>query len=391
VKKLSALVSVFVLVACGKRGDPQPPVPIIPQATSDLVVTQRADNVILSWSYPALTTAGRSLTSVHRISIYRYDEELPVPAAGRDASSLQPGNVDPTQPQPLALFSRVPTITQVQFAKLSHRIYSIEKANLPAATAGAKLVYTDTPPTRSSDGRPVRVSYAVVTEGGTTRSDYSNLAILVPLPVAVPPASLTATAKPEGVALSWTAPAKTTGGASGPTIGGYNIYRTGVNEELAELPTPINPSPVMTTSYTDVPPYGEHAYRVTAVASASTPIVQSDPSQPVRVTFKDLVAPPQPTGLEPLIENNGIRLFWEPVNASDLAGYLIYRTEGTGHNPPRPVGTLKFVTTPQTETTYVNSPVTQGIAFRYGVTAIDKSGNESATTWTDWLVVPKTP
>ena len=47
-------------MACGKRGDPRPPVPVIPAATSDLVVTQRADRVLLSWAYPALTTAGKT-------------------------------------------------------------------------------------------------------------------------------------------------------------------------------------------------------------------------------------------------------------------------------------------------------------------------------------------
>src|ERR687892_21149 len=77
VKKLVA-VALLLFVFCGKRGDPRPPVPVIPQATSDLVVAQRAGQVILSWSYPALTTAGRSLTDVRRISIYRYVESLPV-------------------------------------------------------------------------------------------------------------------------------------------------------------------------------------------------------------------------------------------------------------------------------------------------------------------------
>ena len=76
-----------------------------------------------------------------------------------------PGDVDPTQPQPVALFSKIPTMPQAQFAKLSNRIDSIEKANLAAATAGAQLLFADTPPFRSSDGRPVRLTYAVVTEG----------------------------------------------------------------------------------------------------------------------------------------------------------------------------------------------------------------------------------
>jgi len=391
VKKLLALVvPVFVLVACGKRGDPKPPVPIIPQATSDLVVTQRADNVILSWSYPALTTAGRSLTNVRRISIYRYDEELPVPAGGRDPNALQPGNVDPTQPQPQAQFARIPTISQVQFAKLSHRIYSIEKANFSTATSGAKLIYTDTPPTRSADGRPVRVNYAVVTEGGTAHSDYSNLAILVPLPVSVPPASLAATAKTEGVTLNWSAPTQTTTGTGGPIVIGYNIYRSAPGQAPGELAAPINPSLVTTTTFTDAPPYGEHEYRVTAVAASGPPLVQSDASAPARVTFKDLVAPPAPTGLEALVETGAVRLIWDPVQAPDLAGYRLYRTEGVGHVNIKEAGTIPLGP-PVTTNSWVDSRADLGIAYKYAVTAIDKNGNESARVWTNWVVVPKTP
>jgi hypothetical protein len=95
---------------------------MIPAATSDLVVTQRADRVLLSWSYPALTTAGKNLTEVRRISIYRYEETLPVAPGGRDPKTLMPGDVDPTQAQSVVQFSRIPTVPQAQFeAQYAHR------------------------------------------------------------------------------------------------------------------------------------------------------------------------------------------------------------------------------------------------------------------------------
>jgi hypothetical protein len=145
-RKTLLAVLVFATFACGKRGDPRPPVPVIPAATTDLVVTQRADRVLLSWSYPALSTAGRSLTDVRRISVYRFEEELPVSPGGRDPKTLMPGDVDTTEPQPIVLFSRIPTVAEAQFTKLSKRINSIEKANLADATVGSRLLFTDTPP-----------------------------------------------------------------------------------------------------------------------------------------------------------------------------------------------------------------------------------------------------
>jgi hypothetical protein len=387
-KSIAALV--LLVVACGKRGDPRPPVPVIPQATTDLVVTQRADQVILSWSYPSLTTAGRSLTDVHRISVFRYVEALPAPTAGADPTTIVAGDADPAQPQPLAAFAKVPTLPQAQFIKLSERIDSIEKANLPSATAGAKLLYSDTPPFRSTDGRPMRVTYAVVTEGGTARSAVSNLAIIVPLAVATPPVGLTATPKAEGVVLAWEQPKTSVHGQEAPVISGYRVYRTAPGDDIREFATPISTSPVAGTTYTDTPPYGEHEYRVTAVA-AEGPLLQSLPSAPVKVTFRDLVAPPKPASLTALIETKIVRLLWDPVDAPDLAGYRIYRSEGVGHVDIKDIGTVPLTNEIITATAYTDANPNLGIAYRYAVTSIDKSGNESPRTWTEWVVAPKTP
>ena len=388
------LVFVALVIACGKRGDPRPPVPVIPKATTDLVVTQRADQVILSWSYPSLTTAGRSLTDIRRISVFRYVEELPAGGVGVDPKAITPGEIDASVPQPIALFSKIPTLPQAQFLKLSNRIDSIEKANLTSATAGAKLVFADRPAFRATDGRPVRLTYAVVTEGATARSEISNLAIIVPLPVAIAPAGLTATAKPEGVELTWTEPKASVRGEEAPVIGGYRIYRNTPGEAVNEFAVPINTAPVRVPNYTDTPPYGEHEYRVTAVAVDGPPLLQSDTSTPARVTFRDLVPPPAPASVTPLVELNAIRVIWDAVEATDLVGYRVYRQEGVGHTnvaDPGEAGTIRLVVDPIAATTYLNKPVSLGLAFRYAVTSVDKSGNESARTWTDWIVAPKTP
>ncbi len=382
---------VLVLLACGKRGDPRPPVPVIPRATSDLVVTQRADRVILSWSYPALTTAGRSLPDIQRISIHRYEEELPVAPGGRDSRTLTSGAADMAEPQPLVLFSRVPAITQVQFAKLSNRVQSIEKANLAGATAGGRLILTDTPRFRSTDGRPVRLTYAVVTEGGTARSEFSNLAIIVPLPVGIPPPGVTATATADGVTVTWTAPQTSVGGVEGPIVTGYNVYRTTPGTSPGDLDAPINTAPVLATTFKDAPSYGEHEYRVAAIATNGPPLLQSDPSAPARVTFRDLIPPPVPASITPLIEQRAVRLIWDAVESPDLAGYRLYRTEGMGHdNAIKDIGTVALVNEIVTATSITDPNADLGIAYRYGVASIDKSGNESARAWTEWVVAPKT-
>jgi hypothetical protein len=382
VKKLcsAALVASLVL-ACGKRGDPKPPVPVIPKATSDLVVTQRGPKVILSWSYPSLTTAGQSLGGARRVVVYRYVEELPAPAQGRDPNTILPGDIDPTAPRAVSLFARVPVIGVPQFIKLRQKVDSIEDANLATATAGARLAFEDTPSFQTNDGRPVRLTYAVVTETTATRSDISNLATIVPVDVPVAPASLTAAAKPQGVVLTWTRPEASVTGAAKPFLVGYNVYRTPEGSDAA--PTPVNPAPVTTTTYTDVPPYGAYTYSVSAVATTGAPSIESDPSTTATATFKDLLPPAPPTGVTALVETNAVRLVWDAVDTPDLAGYLVYRTEGKAK--------LKLSPGPVTAPFFRDISTDRGISYFYSITSIDKNGNESAPANSGNVLVPKTP
>ena len=110
------------------------------------------------------------------------------------------------------------------------------------------------------------------------------------------------------------------------------------------------------------------------------------------MTFKDLVPPPPPTGLTALVETAGVRLVWDPVDAPDLAGYKVYRTEGTGIEQLRPIGTIPLTPVQLvTATNYRDTSVAHGISYYYEVVSVDKTGNESARVKTDWVLVPKTP
>ncbi len=369
----------ILVLACGKRGDPRPPVPVIPKATGDLVVTQRANKLILSWSYPALTTAGKTLINIRRVSVYRYQEEIPAtPTASAPASTPVPA-VAPV----VAQLPPAPPLTAAQFGKLSHRLDSIEGANLPASTTGAKLVYEDSVP-RSSSGRPVRLTYAVVTEGFNAKSDWSNMVSIVPLDVAVAPENLAASPNAKGVTLTWSVPTKSVTGNSKPAIAGYNIYRSAKGQALDPFALPVNPSPVAKNEYTDTPPYGTYEYRMTAVAAAGPPRIESDHSAPVEATFKDLVPPPPPASVTALVETKSVRLVWDVVDAPDLAGYNIYRTEKAGR--------VKFTYgLPIKQTFFLDESLLPGIEYYYSVTSVDKSGNESAETKSQTVMVPKTP
>src|SRR5204863_9529385 len=131
--------------------------------------------------------------------------------------------------------------------------------------------------------------------------------------VPLPPSSVAAAPKAEGVVLTWTAPAKAATGDAKPHIVGYNVYRVPKGETAGELAPPVNTAPVAATTYTDVPPYGSFEYRVTAVAMTS-PRIESDPSPIVAAAFKDLMPPPAPASISALVETKFVRLVWDAVD-----------------------------------------------------------------------------
>ena len=131
-KKLACFLVAFAALAaaCGKEGPPSPPVPDIPRPVSDLVVSQRADAVVLEWSYPSLTTSGRSLDSIQKIVVYRFDEVLP--------RSLEESTTETSAevPADIARFAKVSLPTPAQFRRGGLPAAELAGNALPAFTRG---------------------------------------------------------------------------------------------------------------------------------------------------------------------------------------------------------------------------------------------------------------
>lgn len=72
--RTAALLAVVALssVACGKRGDPLPPLPRYPQPVSGIVLSQRGHEVVLQAVAPRLTAAGAPL-GVFEVEVLRAD------------------------------------------------------------------------------------------------------------------------------------------------------------------------------------------------------------------------------------------------------------------------------------------------------------------------------
>ncbi|HWZ82384.1 MAG TPA: hypothetical protein VNW47_07165 [Terriglobales bacterium] len=335
-----------MLLGCAQTGPPLPPSLELPKPPSDLRATRKGNTVTLVWSEPVRTTDRQSVrylgpTRICRSLTSEMTEcgipvgELPAP------QSIQP----------------------------------------PAATPPPQQVFTDTLPATILEQNPTGdVVYAVEVLNRDQRgAGLSNRATVAALPTLGPPADFHAELTGSGVAFTWTPPPTL------PVVPGvtyrYRIYRrdeaSGKETVASEIPGEIVG-----------PPHAEDAgfewektylYHIAAVSVAARPggdvQVEGDDSPTTRIIAHDVFPPAVPSGLQAVYSGEGqkafVDLIWAPVTDADLAGYNMYRREGSEASVKL---NTELVKTPS----YRDSAVGSGKSYFYSVSAADVRGNESA-------------
>jgi hypothetical protein len=128
------------------------------------------------------------------------------------------------------------------------------------------------------------------------------------------------------------------------------------------------------TNTNDVKEFGVHVYG--GEFDAGTAVLTIDSVQ--SGLGDDLSSPSSPASLSvsDLGVGNQVSLGWSASSATDLSHYNIYRSNAAGG-----LATKKFVTSvPPGQTTLTDISVVDGLPYYYNVTAVDKSGNESAAS-----------
>ncbi len=191
--------------------------------------------------------------------------------------------------------------------------------------------------------------------------------------------------------LSWSAPTRTSAGDPLPTISEYRVYRGEIDAASAaaaanDLSQAKWKSPLAflasspTNSYRDTGfDFGKtYLYTVRTVIPGDGSTVESSDSFPVIVTPHDIFPPSVPQGLvAPVLipEPNApleVDLSWSINTETDLAGYHVYRSEQ--QDTPGQLLTPDLLLSPA----YRDTSVQPGHRYWYAVTAVDRSGNESA-------------
>jgi hypothetical protein len=374
-RRLACLAICLMALACGKKGDPQPPLPRGPNAVKDLAVEQEGDDAVLTFTFPDRLMTGAPLTDLESIEIYRIVNPPPGITAAPRTAAPSGGGISGSELRILGLEERRAAtnvrLAEEAFYRDSERVAALSLPAIADATQGASVVYRDSLRDLflQEDG-PHPVAYAVVSvRSGGQRSPLSNIVSLTPDIAPRAPELLPAILDEGRVCLEWVEPRQNV--LFQPVeIGGYRVYRRPLSQDYYD--TPLNATPVQGTSYIDqTAPYGVPlAYTVRATL-AKNPKVEGLPADELVVVPRDTYAPPPTPRLDALSEPSLVRLLWDPVDAPDLAGYLVDRAEGDG----TPV---RLTPAPVVDPFFNDTRVRVGVRYRYTVRSVDRAGNESS-------------
>jgi len=313
--RLPALLAVSCLTAgCGYIGGPQAPLANVPTAVSDLAAVQRGSLIIVHFSVPTKTT-----------------ENFPIP-------------------KPLKLDLRIGAASEpFNVEQWAAHAQPVSAVHIDQGIAGYEIPIADW------IGKEATVAVRAIGANGK-QAGWSNHAVVR----VVPPPEAPSEIKPEdvaaGVHLTWAAHGDH-----------FRVLRRAPTEEGYTVVATVNQPEWTDTSTEYDKPY---SYEVqTLVDLGNGKVAESDLSKPVIHTAKDTFPPAAPSGLRAVAAANSIELAWEANTEPDLAGYRIYRAIGDGQFERIADGGLV--------PSYSDAAVEHGKQYRYAVSAIDKSGNES--------------
>ena len=354
--------SLFILVlvgGCGAPGEPTPPSPPVPVAVTDLAAQQAGDAVQLTFTLPSKTVAGERLTETPGIEILR--------GAFKPDGSPDTKSFHTVETIPGALVGNYRAVDKVQ---IINRISPDELRTYPGAALAYRLR------TRASRKRA---------------SADSNTVIVRIRPVPELITSVHTEVTESAIELSWSVPTRTSAGDPLPGISEYRVYRgeidpasaSAVANDLSQAkwraPLALLGS-TLTNGYRDTNfEFGKaYLYTVRTAIPGDGGIVESSDSVPAIVAPRDVFPPAVPQGLVAAVvspEPNAapeVDLSWSINTETDLAGYHVYRSEQQD--------TLGQLVTPDLllSPAYRDTSVQPGQRYWYSVTAVDRSGNESA-------------
>lgn len=330
-----------------------PPSANLPRAVSDLEAQRRGPIVTLQWTPPTQTSDGLGWHGSIAYNVCAWPGLQSgttgpgAQAAAGHAGSPQVAAVAPQVPSPLPRSLGAGQTPSGAMMPPCPRLMRLQGNQIPVTALGSGTLATLALFAMNAAGQGV---------------GWSNLVPVALTAVAPPPQLLTATPTPDGVELRW----QTAGDLAG--VDAYEIFR----QSDAQTPVRLAKLPPTATDYMDDATAWNQPYRywLRSVAGTGATLAESQDSNALEVTPRDVFPPPAPTGLQAVAGVQGVDLSWNSVTASNVGGYNVYRRVAGGGWQKRNSAPLP---TPVYHDNQAPAPGTE-----FAVTAVSDTGHESA-------------
>lgn len=366
---MAGLLFTTLALGCGKKGPPLPPLRPDPARITGISARALEQRVEIRLTVPAANADGTTPPIAERIEVYALASP-PVATAAADPAAAEPQ----TPPQ-------APASPAMQPASIVHPDNLVATVTLTPPASGAPPS-TPAPPapgeetvvvhdirsilaSTGADALPT-LRYVAVAAGRGRRGPVSEIAEVRLSERPAAPANVRIEYDAESVMLTWDA------------VEGVGTHVDEVAAADLQAPaTRLTPEPVTTGTFSVPATLGQsRCFVLRSVAVTGRGSVESLETRPVCRTLVDRFAPPAPSGVSAIAEFGAVGLAWSPVEAADLAGYVILRGEGPGE-------TLHALTrVPAAARSYRDTTVRSGVTYTYAIVAVDRAvpPNESAAS-----------
>ncbi len=382
----SISLAALAVGGCAAPSEPKARHAPTPTAVSDLAAVQQGHHVILSFTLPRKTTDAKPLPAEPSVEIYR--QILPASAIAVATPVFSEHDLAVTVPS--AMVSNYSEEGQFQF---------------PFDLKGEAV----------AEALGEQTAFIVRTRVNEKKDSADSNPVLLHLNEPFPAATIAAKVTHDAIILSgWgvTLPSSAPGNAGSseiPADAHYHIYRIEITPSAEEgaqpstAPSTILPLgqqrhleqiadlPITTLTYGDTSFTFNHTYiySVRTAAKFGSNWIESDDSNLLTVTPKDIFPPAAPQGLVivfvPATSDvpAHLEISWSISPESDLAGYDIYRKEQGQETG------LKLNPRPLLTPSYRDMNIQPGRMYSYTVRAIDRAGNESPASEEASVIVPE--
>jgi hypothetical protein len=342
-------------VGCGKKGLPKPPQWVRPKPVLGLKIIQRGDDVVVALTPPRSRTDGSPFEQdvVLRVTLLSEAGPKVSKQGGKHQRSPAPGE------RPGSVSWIVPQKDWPSYAVGSRLEIPIKLSSLELPEPRGATTFA---------GR--KVTFIVeVQEGRHWRSLVAGPALTTLCDPPPPPTAVEARPAPAGILVWWNLP------PSSPQL--VQVYRAQSGTDFGEHPWRSLPPGTTSSLDETAVPGTEYRYQIRMGRAEDPNRCESAATGDAAAVGIDLFPPARPLGLAAAAEESLLRLFWTPGPEPDIAGYLVYRSDG----PDEPFRLLTPVPIPAT--TYADTDVRRGVRYTYVVSAVDTAQPPNESGWSE--------